>query len=212
MTKKERKLTPAELKRKEVFEVKVQELTKQGYQKKDLTISVLTANIMAVIVMLPVIVLFYCMYFTINRESFTFYIDIVDAIIFLLYIAALIAVHEGIHGITWALFAKEHFRSIEFGVIWGMLTPYCTCKTELTKGQYILGGIMPTIIVGILPAIIAVICNYPWLFQISLCMIVGGGGDVLIILKLLLYKANGKDSKYMDHPYKAGLVVFERTT
>ena len=70
---------------------------------------------------------------------------------------------------------------------------------------------MPTIIVGIIPAIIAIIYHYDILFLLSLLMIIGGGGDTLIVLKLLFYKENGRDSIYMDHPYECGIVVFEHT-
>lgn len=34
-----------------------------------------------------------------------------------------IVVHELIHGLTWAYFAKKGFKSIRFGVFWEMLTP-----------------------------------------------------------------------------------------
>jgi hypothetical protein len=41
-------------------------------------------------------------------------------------------------------------------------------------------------------------------------MIFGGGGDFIIILKMLLYRAKGKDAVYYDHPYECGFVVFEK--
>lgn len=40
-------------------------------------------------------------------------------------------------------------------------------------------------------------------------MILGGGGDFYITLKLLLDYPK-KDVLYRDHPYKVGLIVFER--
>lgn len=138
-------------------------------------------------------------------------LDFTSSIIVLLALLALTVVHEGIHGITWACFAKEHFGAIDFGIIWSMLTPYCTCNAALTKSQYIIGAMMPTVIVGFIPAAIAVAFNYPTLFFISMIMILCGGGDALIILKLLCYKEHGKESIYMDHPYECGVVVLERT-
>ena len=111
--------------------------------------------------------------------------------------------------ITWSFFTKERFHSIEFGVIWSMLTPYCTCKEELKKWQYILGSIMPTFIVGILPTVLAILLHSELLFEIGLLMIFGGGGDMLITLKILFYREKGS-RVYMDHPYKCGVVVFEK--
>ena len=36
-----------------------------------------------------------------------------------------IVVHELIHGLTWACYAKSGWKSISFGVMWKLLTPYC---------------------------------------------------------------------------------------
>ena len=41
-------------------------------------------------------------------------------------------------------------------------------------------------------------------------MIFSGGGDGLIILKLLLHRTKGKTVVYYDHPYECGVVAFER--
>ena len=53
MAKNERKLTPAEQKRKEQFALVCEEMERQGYRKIDLTIGVVKANLLALIVMLP---------------------------------------------------------------------------------------------------------------------------------------------------------------
>jgi len=53
MAKNERKLTPAEQKRKEQFALVCEEMERQGYRKTDLTIGVVKANLLALIVMLP---------------------------------------------------------------------------------------------------------------------------------------------------------------
>lgn len=45
----------------------------------------------------------------------------------------LIVIHEAIHGLTSGIFAKGHRNAIAFGVIWEMLTPYCTCAEPLAK-------------------------------------------------------------------------------
>jgi hypothetical protein len=58
-----------------------------------------------------------------------------------------IILHE-LHGITWAKYTKDGFKSIRFGVLWKFLTPYCHCKEPLVK-HYIIGGIMPAIVLGL---------------------------------------------------------------
>ena len=57
MGKDNRKLSKAEEKRKKLYEEKKKELLAQGYEEKDLTISVLRANVMAFVLGLPIIIL-----------------------------------------------------------------------------------------------------------------------------------------------------------
>ena len=122
----------------------------------------------------------------------------------------LVILHELIHGITWGIFAKNHFHSIDFGIIWSSLTPYCTCSEPLKKLEYLLGTAMPTLILGGGVAVIAVMADQFLLFLLAEVMILSGGGDFLIILKILLYRTDKKESVYCDHPYEIGFVVFEK--
>ncbi|MDO5519019.1 MAG: DUF3267 domain-containing protein [bacterium] len=210
MNKKERKLSPAELKRKAGFESKVQEMEQNGYVKMDLTIGIVKANFLAVIVMLPIMILFRLIYLARVKGEISVNFGSPELLLFLGVSLGLIVLHELIHGVTWAYMAKEGFQSIEFGIVWKMLTPYCTCSSELKKKQYILGAMMPTIVVGMLPVVIGIVLNLPFFYLIGQFMILGGGGDALIILQLLRHKENGKECVYLDHPYELGIVVFER--
>lgn len=132
-------------------------------------------------------------------------------IMFLILLLLLTAGHEGIHGLTWGCFAKNHFHAISFGVIWKALTPYCCCSDPLTKKQYVLGVAMPTLILGFGLTLIATFSGNFWLWLLSEIMIFGGGGDFLITLKILLYRPKSKDVLYFDHPYECGVVVFENS-
>lgn len=67
---------------------------------------------------------------------------------------------------------------------------------------------MPTIVVGFLPAAIAIAMNDLGWFVIALIMIIGGGGDMLIILKLLTFHAKGEKTVFCDHPTLPGLVAY----
>ena len=69
---------------------------------------------------------------------------------------------------------------------------------------------MPTIILGFLSAVIAVLTGNAGILFISVFMILGGGGDFLIIGKLLAYRMKGKDVVIMDHPSELGLIIFEK--
>ena len=211
MAKNERKLTPAEQKRKEQFALVCEEMERRGYQKTDLTVGVAKANLLALVVMLPFAVLSGAV--VLSRVSFRSMAESMsplDFLLFLLVMLLLTAVHEGIHGFTWGLFAESHWRAIRFGVIWKALTPYCTCAQPMKRGQYILGAAMPTLLLGIGLTAAAALTGIFWIFILAITMIFGGGGDFTIICKMLLHKQNGKNAVYYDHPYECGVVVFEK--
>ena len=211
MQNKERQLTPVEQKRKTDFEKTCEEMAQKGYLKRDLTVSVLQANIMGVIIMLPFAILALIMYlFANSSNNRNLSLSLSTYIVFLIVLLLLIVLHEAIHGLTWAFFAKRRWNAIAFGIIWKMLTPYCTCTEPLTKRQYIIGVAMPTLVLGFgLAGIAAGIGSFE-LFMLSEIMIFCGGGDFLIILKLLLYRCRDKEILCYDHPYECGVVAFEK--
>ncbi len=86
-----------------------------------------------------------------------------------------------------------------------MLTPYCHCKEPLKIKHYIIGAIMPAIILGLLPAIYAVIYgSLNWLlFGVFFTM--AAAGDFLVIN--LIYKENMNDY-VQDHPKEAGCYIY----
>ncbi len=215
MSAKERKLTEKEQKRATEFEKLSRKMLDDGYSQRDLTIGILYANMMALFVACPVVILLGIVYVMVHPEDGNLLIVFEDrylifAITFFISIIVLTVLHELIHGLTWAFFTEKHWKSISFGVIWSALTPYCTCNEPLNKNEYILGSIAPTVILGLAPMLIAIVVGSPFLFLLGAMMYLGGGGDIMIILKMLRFKANGSEILYFDHPYKVGLIVFEK--
>ena len=210
--KTERKITEAEKKRMERFREKAESLKAEGYEESGHTIPIVSANILAVLIMLPfvaVIAVPYLLRHGINRpESFQSYL--LSLFLFVILAAAEMALHEGIHGLTWGLLSPDGFSTIEFGFIKEYLTPYCYCGTPLTKGQYMIGSMMPTLILGFLQGLLAVRTGSFLLFVLSVVLMIGGGGDFLIDFLLLRYKKKKKTLILMDHPTELGFVSFEK--
>lgn len=209
MKNKERKLTEKEQQRKEKFDILCEKMASEGYVKTNLTVGVVAANFIAIVIMAPFMALaLFAFCFTVSEATVSF--TIAESLALFPVAIALIVLHELIHGFTWGCFAKSRFRSIDFGVIWSALTPYCTCSEPLKRWQYILGGLMPTLILGF--GLTAVSCFFHSLFWliVSEFLILGGGGDFIIVLKILLHRSKGKDTLYYDHPYECGVVVFEK--
>jgi hypothetical protein len=90
------------------------------------------------------------------------------------------------------------------------LTPYCTCKCPLTKGKYIIGALMPLLILGLLPMAVGIgIGSFFWLL-LGIIMTVSAGGDIMIVMMIMKYKSQAEDILYLDHPTQAGGVLFEK--
>lgn len=209
--KKERVLTKAELHRKAEFEEVKQNLEKEGYRQKDLTISIVRANVMAMVLTIPFVVAAAVVFFWINAPGEVTAGRPPWELLFLLAVFfLLIVLHEAIHGITWAFFAPGHWKSIAFGFMAKYLTPYCCCREPMKKGVYILGALMPTVVLGVIPILVSWCSGSYWWLVIGCLMFMSGGGDMEIVRQILCYRSDKQEKIYLDHPYECGVVVFER--
>lgn len=184
------------------------DLMAQGYQRRELTVGLVRANVVALLLSLPFTVVGIVAFFVVNlsRElSFDW-----NSLVLMATILVLIVVHELIHGITWSLFSEHHWGDIEFGFIVQYLTPYCTCGCPLPKSAYITGALMPLVVLGIMPTLWAIATGSFALLLVGLVMIYAAGGDMLLVWELLRYNPQGAEMLIYDHPTQAGAVVFER--
>lgn len=207
MSRNKRELTKQELLRKERFEELQAEMKQNGYREKSLTAGVWKGNIAAFIVMLPFMIGNGWLYVTVNSLT---KLLLPNWVLFFIVFLCLVVVHELIHGIVWGFFAPDHFRSIEFGIIWKALTPYCACSQPLKKWQYLLGGMMPTLVLGTGTVAAAIIFQSDFWFYMSEFMLFSGGADIYIALKILMCRTKSRDVVYFDHPYELGVVLFEK--
>ncbi len=205
---KERVLTEKEQKRLEKFNEVSASMEAEGYKKTELTINILKANIFS-IVLLIVVAIISIVPFVLRYDDIFSGMSSLGTISFFLVFLALIVVHELIHGIGWAISTKT-FSVIDFGIMRDSLTPYCTCSQPLSKGQYILGAILPLVTLGIIPLIVGYLVGSFYTMIMGVIMTSSAAGDILIIRKILGYRSNAEDIVYMDHPTEAGGVIFER--
>lgn len=194
----------------------------EDYIQEKLTIDLIRANIYSLLIALPLGLIYGIPYGLIWHNQFTLdnlkeivvRLDhnhdmnpVVVLIVFFVVFTIGIIAHELIHGIVWAVYAKNGFKSIKFGVMWKMLTPYCHCKEALTIKQYVIGAIMPAIILGFLPAIYGIVIgNIGWLL-FGLMFSIAASGDFMIVW--LLRKENMNDY-VQDHPTEAGCYVYRK--
>ena len=188
----------------------------ENYKKEKLTIDLVWANVFGILILIPIGLLFGLPFYFIWKPQLDIkqYLDSAGplgaGLGFLLIFEILIfgiVLHELIHGIIWAKFAKEGFKSIKFGVLWEMLTPYCHCKEALNVRQYIIGAIAPAIILGIIPSIIAIMTGNLGLLIFGMLFTMAAGGDFLIIN--LIRKESSSDL-VQDHPSEAGCFIYRK--
>jgi hypothetical protein len=208
---KNRKLSEKEQRRLSIFEETCEKLSLQGYKKTNLTIGIVKANLFVLLLTIPVVAIGVLLFVWKNP------IELLmpspqGSLLFIVLFVVLVVAHELIHGLTWSLFSEQHFKDIEFGFMKEYLTPYCTCRVPMSKNHYILGALMPCIILGILPTALGILLGSHLLFWIGIVMILSAGGDIMIVAKVLAHKSQDESQEILvyDHPTQAGSVIFER--
>lgn len=179
----------------------------EGYRQIDLTISAKTANSRAVASTLPLIVLHVLLFGWIaGWRAFA------DLDMGLLGTAVLVSivVHELIHGLFFALAAPGGFRSVEFGVFWESMNPYCYCAEPVSKGQYLTALTMPGILLGTVVGVMAICFGSATWLLFSLVAYLLASGDFFIAVMILRYDGKGKQTLFLDHPDQPGLLVFQK--
>jgi len=119
-------------------------------------------------------------------------------------VLAAVFVHELIHGVIFAFYAPNGFRSVKFGFSKSMGSPYCHCRDALKVKHYRRAGIAPLIILGIIPLIFAMIAGSNWIKVFGLLLCIGGFGDLLVWIRLLKFD---NDMMIRDHPEKMGFII-----
>ncbi len=189
-----------------------------GYKKELLTFDLMKANLYAIFSIIPILILYGVPFVLLWRNTFSkvalknfideFTLGIWGNFVSILLVMTIgIIVHELIHGITWAMYAKNGFKSIKFGVLWKVLTPYCHCSEPLKVKHYITGGIMPAFILGFLPFVYSLFTgNALWLF-FGIFFTMSAVGDFLIVN---LVRKEDMNSLVLDHPSEVGCYVFRK--
>lgn len=188
-----------------------EDLKTKGYERHNATIGLVAANVIALFVMAPLMVLLYLGFDWINPgviKATVLEANSIASFLALVAMYAFVVIHEGIHGICNWMFNGHDWKSIQFGVHSG--TPYCSCQTPLKKWQYIVVLLMPTIILSVGMGIVAIFTGNVFLIVQAMLLALGGGGDMTITL-LLCFKAKGKELIILDHPHECGCYYFSKT-
>lgn len=115
-------------------------------------------------------------------------------------------VHELIHGLTWARYTDEGWKSISFGIKWKMLTPYCHCSEPLKLNHYLRGALMPLLVLGVVPWIIGFCFGWGMVTAFGALFIAAAAGDILVAWRL---RREDATAMVLDHPSEVGCIILE---
>lgn len=205
--KKQKRISPAKQRIIDNYEEQRKYYLEDGYEERQEVISVARANTMALVTAGPVAILCAVIWiFTAGEREGTF--DFVSIIWACVVCFACIIIHELLHGVGWALWTKEGWKSIYLGVMWEYLTPYCHCREPLRPKQYLAGGLLPFAVLGIGIYLIALFTGNGLLLLLSLINILSAGGDTTIACMEWKYLKQNESCYILDHPTDCGFVAF----
>jgi hypothetical protein len=120
-----------------------------------------------------------------------------------------IVVHELIHGVAWAVTARQPLSVIRFGMNWKAMTPHAQCTIPLPASAYRLGAAAPGLVLGVLPAIAGALTGMGAVAAFGWLMVLGAGGDLVV---LWLIRGLPGEVRVQDHPTRAGCITASETS
>ncbi|MBP3551789.1 MAG: DUF3267 domain-containing protein [Bacteroidaceae bacterium] len=177
---------------------------------RKVAINIVSANVFSIVLLIVsgvvFIVPFYLIWGSAGWESGRSIFGFAGLWLLIAFFAGIV-VHELLHGITWACYAKSGWKSISFGVMWKLLTPYCHCNEPMGVKAYLAGALMPLLVLGIIPAVVSLIIGSTVLLGWGILFIAAASGDIW--MSWLLTKED-PESTILDHPTEAGFYVFDK--
>jgi len=175
--------------------------------KKDYSVSIGKAGIYAIPIALLSAAAVLLPYAVIWGRAGFYPIRMPEILLFAGAVLAGIILHELIHAASWIILSGKSRRIISFGFHLRTFTPYVHCREPIKAGAYKLGALMPALILGILPSLIAILNGDLLLMFFGLIFTSAASGDFLIIWILRSVKS---DCIVEDHPTQAGCFVYEK--
>lgn len=106
-------------------------------------------------------------------------------VLFTIGFVVLTIAHEAIHGITFGLLNRgQPGFKVEFGIDRRALMPYVHPSGLMPATTYRIGALAPGLLLGILPAIYALVTKDVYVAGWAILMIAGAAGDFMLLVQL----------------------------
>ena len=102
----------------------------------------------------------------------------------ILMLVVLLVVHELIHAFFYGIYAKNGFKSIKFGADLKHFAVYVANLDVMRTDKFIIGLIMPMIIVRVIPSIIAIFIGNMNVLLFGITFVSAAGGDLYYFSKV----------------------------
>jgi hypothetical protein len=122
-------------------------------------------------------------------------------------LAAGAALHELLHGLTWAYFGQKPRSAIRYGFHLKTVSPYAHCIEPMSARAYRLGAAMPGLLLGVLPWLAGVLTGNGPVLIFGLIFTLVAAGDAMVLWQI---RGVAPGSQVLDHPTQAGCYVFDR--
>ena len=176
----------------------------EGYKIEKKTISMLKANILALAVAVIGIALMVVMFAVWDGMYSGMRLNSLSGCsLLLIAIVVGIAVHELIHGFTWMVVTRQGFGHLRFGLLTGGV--YCHIDVPMSKRRYVIGALMPLLLMGVVPFMLSIALHNLWLMLFGVIFIASAMGDVMIVWAL---RKETPDTLVYDHPSEPGCFVY----
>ena len=170
-------------------------------QIEDRTVSLLAANLYALILM-PVLAAVILVPFFLRSPQRSFSFGVLPVILFMGTILVGVVVHELLHAIGWMIVGRVKWQDIEFGI--KSMTPYAHCKVPISAAAYRVGVLLPGIALGLIPGWLGVAMNNGWLVAYGVVMFVSAAGDLMVYW---LIRDLPQTIQVLDHPSEVGCQI-----
>lgn len=124
----------------------------------------------------------------------------VNLMILLVADVATMLIHELLHSLSYTLCGGD-FKKIVYGAYLEKGVLYCLCKQNISRKNILNSLMVPLFYLGIIPYIIAIIFELPFLLFLSILNIVGAAGDIMMFIYIIQLDKSIEFSEF-DNPIR----------
>ncbi len=153
-------------------------------------------NLLCVILFILVCGLTFCLY----KGNILVEIYEVNLVLLLAFYIIFMLLHELLHSLAYKLYGGSS-KKIVFGSYLEKGVLYCLCKQNITRKNILNSLMFPLFYLGLIPYIISIILNLPFLLLLSILNIVGSVGDIVMFIYISKLNKNIEFSEF-DNPIR----------